>query len=463
MKKLIILLSTLFFLLGVSKTFGQSNHLVIVLDASLSTSNNRTFYHSQSLAIEVIKLLQTEDVASIFSFDARTIKRIDKSDEIEKIVSSLNSIKPFGIWTNTALMLKEVTEFIEKQNSVRLFIFSDGKDDQPSNSIISRFNQYDGKDSHVFYLYYLNDDELQRKLVTDAFPNTISKKISTQVNPSSLARELVDYYVPRITMNFDGFFDDEVDSGKGVLNLNILANKALAGKDVLVNIGFPENLFKNFSAQGIRTSLTEGNNSLSFPYFIPYQFNGQSFDVKFTAALADDPLNPIVSKDVKLKVLELFFFEKMYLLPSFYIPISIVLLIILFIIYRIIRYQLFIPFIEMSYWFAGKNKDEDESSPNKNKMDFGVLENGKYKISSKADSFLVLPELSTYNELILIKKGKKFKTKLLIKSETLRNIIGVDGVRIKKKVIKNNTSFKLGDYIFSFRVNLDRGKKIKIS
>ena len=130
------------------------------------------------------------------------------------------------------------------------------------------------------------------------------------------------------------------------------------------------------------------------------------------------------------------------------------LAIVVFVLYRIIRYQLFKPLIELTYWYDSSGLVETSGKTEKSKIELSSLQSGRYSISAKSDAFLVLPNLSSYDELVLIKKGKKFSTKVRIHPSSLRNLEGLGGGNIKRRRISNGTAFKLGRYTLSFRTNL---------
>ena len=460
------LMAFLIFFFSAFSVFGQSSHFVLVLDTSLSTIRNGSFSHSKAIANEILKEANADDKISIFSFDSKVTKVTGPENiNLTKQFRDIDNIRARGLWTYTSLMLQEMVKYLNSQSSqpIKLFIFSDGIDDPPKGSFSRRIRRYNKPNSNVFYLSYSYSNSEQRELIKKAFPNVVIKRLTKEQDAKVVTENLQDYFIPRIELNFQNNFSEPIISGvDSEIQLDIKANKAAAGQEVILKAEVPVGLFKNFEKQRDRIILKENSNIINLPYTIAYSAEAKSFKLNFSLAAPQDPLDPILSQEVNIRVAALPFIEKLYKLPLFYIPALIILAILAFIIYKIIRYQLFTPFIEMTYWYSpSRDSESSDKEITKGSIEVGALDNGNYTISSKADAFLVLPNLSSYDDLVLIKKGKKFKTKLRIHSSSIRNVSTLDGGRIKTKIIKNNATMKLGNYTLSFKNNLDKGKKVK--
>ena len=68
----------------------------------------------------------------------------------------------------------------------------------------------------------------------------------------------------------------------------------------------------------INIRLEEGDNSLEIPYFIHKTEESKTYNILFSLSLAQDYSNSLLSKNVKLDVVTLTFFGKIYQLPIIY-------------------------------------------------------------------------------------------------------------------------------------------------
>ena len=452
-----IVLSFIFLFFSLNYAVAQS-HTILVLDTSRSVSDEKYFTTVKEIVKNIVASLSKQDKISLFTFDSKLTQILFKEPATsQNLTITINELKPRGSWTYTALMLKQIVNFLQVQNDevINLFIFSDGLDNPPpSESTV--FTDYQGSNSKVFYVYH-KEDQTQKNLIRTAFPNVILQKISqdegdTQEVNSAILKYLLPYTSIELQGGLNGLLPTDVES---VIVLNVIANKVVAGKEGILNVKSNYDLFNKSPNRQTRFVIQEGANNFRLPYSIKNSFQGKAANIEFQFALAEEPTKYLNEKNIKIKIAELAFLEKLYKLPLYSIPFLFVVFMLFYIFYRIIHYQLFTPIIEMSYKLQNHSKNLLDKDLGINTVNMGIVDNGKYVISSRPDAFLVLPELSNYTELTLIKKGKKFKSKLLIHKSSIRSILALDGGRVKKARIRNGSVFCLDNYIFSFKTNLD--------
>ena len=459
------------FLPALAQDSGKRKHIILVLDTSFSVSQNRMVEPIQAIVKEVLSRKKTDDVVSILTFSTRVSKRVDKSKEdAEDILKEIKNYNLLGGWTFTSAMLKKLVQEISREENKSyaqsVFILSDGLDDPPTKSStdLSRFQGV----ANIFYIRALTENANQEALIRKVFPQAnvkvvdIGKPLSVQ---KSLALLNDNFTFDGVVLQFPVDFKLIAGHKKVSFKVQILSDARLEGKRFIFKAEADNPIFKqqidekeDFDLQSstkLNIQLQEGVNSFTLPYFIAKTEAGKSYNVVFSLALAQDAANPLLSKDTRINVVKLTLFEKFYQLPVVFIVLLFIgLAIILFILYRVIRYQLFKPLVELTYWYEAARLEEPTIKTEKSRIELSNMPSGKYVISSKADAFLVLPNLSTYDELVLIKKGKKFKTRVRIHPSSLRNLEGLSGGNIRKRRIRNGTSFKLGRYTLSFRTNL---------
>ena len=450
----IISFTILFLLFYLGSVFAQS-HTVFVLDTSKSVLRSAYLETMKENIKNITRFMSEENEITLFTFDQEvnlilTKKNITQSNIYEKI----DAILAEGSWTYSELMLKEVVAFLQNEygKPVNLFIFSDGINDPPPGES-TNFGTYTNTNSSISYFYYTEQNE-QKDLILRAFPNAkIQKLTGILETDSAIITTNLNQLIPTVQIEFQEGIRGQLATGVDLnLSINITANKAASGKEALLNIIPSTNIFNQAPEPQTRFIIQEGLNNFRFPYKIKNIFQGKEAKINFILNLAETPEN--FSKwNIDIKIAPLPFLEKLYKLPLYVIPTLFLLLIFLYILYIFLRYQFFVPVIKMSYQLTSKQHKKD-IEPIVSSIDMGLLKEQTYTISSNPDAFLVLPEISKYTELILIKKGKKFKTRLLIHSRTIRNITTLDGRRMKKKKIKNGTTFQLDKYIFSFKTNL---------
>ena len=452
-----IVLSFIFLFFSLNYAVAQS-HTILVLDTSRSVSDEKYFTTVKEIVRNIVASLSKQDKVSLFTFDSKLTQILFKEPVTsQNLTITINELKPRGSWTYTALMLKQIVNFLQVQNDevINLFIFSDGLDNPPpSKSTV--FTDYQGSNSKVFYVYR-KEDQKQKNLIRTAFPNVILQKLSqddgdTQEVSSAILKYLLPYTSIELQGGLNGLLPTDIES---VIVLNVIANKVVAGKEGILNVKSNYDLFNKSPNRQTRFVIQEGANNFRLPYSIKNSFQGKAANIEFQFALAEEPTKYLNEKNIKIKIAELAFLEKLYKLPLYSIPFLFVVFMLFYIFYRIIHYQLFTPMIEMSYKLQNHNKNLLDKDLGINTVNMGIVDNGKYVISSRPDAFLVLPELSNYTELTLIKKGKKFKSKLLIHKSSIRSILALDGGRVKKARIRNGSVFCLDNYIFSFKTNLD--------
>ncbi len=462
------------FLPALAQSLGKSKHIILVLDTSLSVFQNNISTSMQEIVKEVLSRKKADDIVTIITFSTGVTKRVDRSQEdVEDLLKKTANYRPVGNWTFTAAMLQKlVQEASRKENKSyvqNIFILSDGLDDPPTRININ-LDRFQGK-ARVFYIRSLKDDTTQEELIRQVFPQVSIKTIDV-LNPDNILQNLAllddDFTLKGVSLQFPIDFKLIAGGKKESFKVRILANSRLASKKFIFKAETDSSIFKqqttgkqkkqNFRLQNSTKTdirLEEGDNSLEIPYFVSKPEEGKTYNILFSLALAQDPSNPLLSKNVKLNVVILTFFEKFYQLPIIYFVLLFIgLAIVVFVLYRIIRYQLFKPLIELTYWYDSSGLVETSGKTEKSKIELSSLQSGRYSISAKSDAFLVLPNLSSYDELVLIKKGKKFSTKVRIHPSSLRNLEGLGGGNIKRRRISNGTAFKLGRYTLSFRTNL---------
>jgi hypothetical protein len=450
-----IMLSLLLGVISLGHLAAQS-HSVFVLDTSISVLQANYFGAMKQNIKDIASGLHEEDQISLFRFDTDVeqilSKEVINQESFEAIIDQLEAQ---GQWTYTELMLKEVVDFLQNEygRSVNLFIFSDGINDPPPNQSVS-FGSYTNSDSNLRYYYNL-DRGGQKNFIEQAFPDIISQKITDdrEQNLVYITSEL-DAIVPNIEIEVQENSRGLLFSGVAAeFSLNVIANKAVEGKEGILDIAAGDSLFKKAPERQIRFILQEGVNNFRLPYEIKNTFQGRESKMSYTVSLAENPEKKLSRKDVLIEVASLPLLERFYKLPLYGIPAVFFIIILLYVLYRALRYYFFIPVIQISYQLVNKKNPEEKGAVNT--LDMGVLETGSYSISSQPNAFLVLPELSRYSNLILIKKGKKFKTKLLVHKKSLHSLTSLQSKRIKRRKIRNGTTFQLENYIFSFKTNLD--------
>ncbi len=459
------------FLPALAQNSGKPKHIILLLDTSGSVAENQMVEPIQAIAKEVLSRKKADDIVSILTFSTRVLKRVDRSQEdIEGLFEKVKSYRSSGGWTFTAAMLKKLVQEISREESYarHIFILSDGLDDPPTKTPID-LDRFQGA-ARVFYIRALTENTAQETLIKQVFPQ-VSVKIVDINNPLIVQKSLAllddDFTLKGVALQLPLDFKFIADRKNESFKVQISANDRLAGKKFVFKAEADNPIFKqqidekkkkNFqleSSAKFNVQLQEGANSFVVPYFIPETEAGKIYDVVFSLALPQDAGSPLFSKDIQVNVIALTFFEKFAQLPIVYFVLLFIgLAIVIFILYRCIRYQLFKPLIELTYWYDNSRLEESTGKTEKSKMELSNLLPGKYVISARPDAFLVLPNLSTYDELILIKKGKKFKTRVRIHTSSLRNLEGLGGGNIRKKRIRNGTAFKLGRYMLSFRTNL---------
>ena len=448
--------------------FAQEKY-VFVLDTSRSVTSRQIYSSFKEIIGEIINSTKENDQITFFTFDSDVIKKAEKENK-SNVIPLFENINPTGLWTYTSLMLKEVVDYLnENYQPTQVFLLSDGIDDPPPNLAGEKqntsFANYENSESNIFYIYY-RENQTQKSLINKAFPNVISRQIRTGIESNQeIAISILDYFKPRTEIDINGL-ESPLATGKlQRFDLIVTANRAVIGKEALLRVKANVDLWKNFSfsrennnkEETQRFTLEKENNFNDISYIISDSFQGKESSISFQLSLVEDPTNNLVENNITISLIELPFLEKLYKLPLYSIPFLFFLVLVLYILYKFIRYQIFVPSIEMSYHHEGNKKGtENIGEPIKSSINVGGLANKKYTISSKPDAFLVLPELSSYAELILVKKGKKFKTRLLIHPSSLREISTLQGARIKKRRIKNKTTFRLENYVFSFRTNLEK-------
>ena len=380
--RLLISLCFVLFLGGFLPALAQSpekaKHIILVLDTSLSISQNNISTSMQEITKEVLSRKKTDDIVTIITFNTRASKRVDRSQEdIEYLLKKTSNYRPVGGWTFTAAMLQKlVQEASRKENKSyiqNIFILSDGLDDPPTRRNIN-LDRFQGK-ARVFYIRSLKDDTTQEELIRQVFPQVSIKTIDV-LNPASILESLTllddDFTLKGVSLQFPIDFKLIADSKKESFKVHILANSKLAGKNFIFKAETDSFIFKqpttrkqkkqNVQLQNntkINIRLEEGDNSLEIPYFIHKTEESKTYNILFSLSLAQDYSNSLLSKNVKLDVVTLTFFGKIYQLPIIYFVILfIVLSIVIFVIYRIIRYQLFKPLIELTYWYDSSKLGE---------------------------------------------------------------------------------------------------------
>ena len=180
--RLLISLCFVLFLGGFLPALAQSpekaKHIILVLDTSLSISQNNISTSMQEITKEVLSRKKTDDIVTIITFNTRASKRVDRSQEdIEYLLKKTSNYRPVGGWTFTAAMLQKlVQEASRKENKSyiqNIFILSDGLDDPPTRRNIN-LDRFQGK-ARVFYIRYLKDDTTQEELIRQVFPQVSIK------------------------------------------------------------------------------------------------------------------------------------------------------------------------------------------------------------------------------------------------------------------------------------------------
>lgn len=454
MKKFIISIFCLFFYFNYA--FAQS-HTVFVLDTSKSVLQNQYFDTMKESINEIISFLDEDNEISLFTFDEEVkkvfIKKIISENNIQ---DNISSIAAEGFWTDTRLMLKEVVEFLQNEygKPVNLYIFSDGIDDpSPNKEVLEDFEVYNNENSNIVYVYYVEqENEEQKELILEAFPQILLQRLTgSSVSDSQILITNLNELIPKAQIEFQEGIRGQLPTGvDSNLSINIIANQAASGKEALLNIIPSTNFFALYPERQTRFIIQEGINNFRFPYKIKNSFQGKTTNLNFTLSLAEAPEKSLQKRNANLQIAPLPFIERLYKLPLYAIPALFIALMLFYMIYRILYYQFFVPIIQMQYYLV---KNEEEKAV-VSSLEMGLLENIPYTISANPDAYLVLPELSKYAELVLVKKGKKFTTRLLIHSRSLRNVTTLDGKRVNKRRIKNGAAFQLDNYIFRFKTNL---------
>ena len=425
-----------------------ATHNIFVLDTSKSVTNNSSY----SIMVETIKVIASkfakDNEISFFTFDEDFNSLIDKQVvPEEKFNEILDTILVDGSWTYTSLMLSQLVNRLKNEKAVNLFIFSDGIDDPPLNQFTD-FDTYQNNESNLFYFYYRRNSNKQKKLIQSAFPDIYIKRFNA--NSQKEIESIIDEVIPRVEIEIISGLEGELKTGKkSEFIININSNKVAEGKEALLYVGVDKNIFNITPKIQNRFYLQEGINNFVFPYQIKNSFQNEAIKLLINVSLAESPEYSLDSKNIAIKIAELPFYEKLYKLPIYAIPLLIIFLFILFIIYRFVCYLLFVPVVRMSYRLI-----KDDETLMVNTVDLGTLKSGNYHISSSPDAFLVLPELSDFSVLSLVKKGKKYQTRVLIHRHSLRNISDENGRIIRKRGIKNGTNFYLENYHFTFQTNI---------
>ena len=443
LKKIII-----FYLLllgSINSTWAVQN--IFVLDTSRSVINNTSYNIMVETIRAIINKFESDSEISLFTFDEEFDALIDRQVvSKERFNEVLDGIVVDGAWTYTSLMLSELVNRLQNEETLNLFIFSDGIDDPPSNQF-TNFDTYQNDNNNIFYFYYTDNPSRQRELIKSAFPNVLTRQLSSNLSEDI---DSVNEIIPRAELEIVAGIEGEIVVGvEKKLIINVNANKIISGKEAILYVGADKNIFNLAPTIQNRFNLQDGINNFSFPYQIKNSFQNKTAKLFINVSLAESPEDSLDSKDITVKIAQLPFHQKLYKLPIYAIPLLIILIFILFILYRYIRYLFFIPVIKMSYQLV---KGEEGSAINT--VDLGKLKSGTYNISSGPDAFLVLPSLPNFVILSLIKKGKKYQTKIFIHRQSLRSLTDNRGRMLKKKQIKNGTSFYLEDYHFTFQTNI---------
>ena len=180
------------FLSAFAQSLGKPKHIVIVIDTSLSVSQNETIASTRAIIKEVLVRKKESDIVTILTFNTRVLNRVDRSQEnVEYLLKKVENYHPVGGWTFTALMLQKLVQEISKQENQSyaqsIFILSDGLDDPPTKRIVN-LNKFLGK-ARVFYFRSLKEDTTQEELIRQVFPQISVKTIDTS-NPLGIQQSL---------------------------------------------------------------------------------------------------------------------------------------------------------------------------------------------------------------------------------------------------------------------------------
>ena len=97
--RLLISLCFVLFLGGFLPALAQSpekaKHIILVLDTSLSISQNNISTSMQEITKEVLSRKKTDDIVTIITFNTRASKRVDRSQEdIEYLLKKTSNHRP---------------------------------------------------------------------------------------------------------------------------------------------------------------------------------------------------------------------------------------------------------------------------------------------------------------------------------------------------------------------------------
>ena len=435
--------------------FASTNHIlanqktIFVLDTSQSVVSNTSINIMSETIKKIADEIGYQTEISFFTFDSE-FQQILNNVIISKdeFYQKIDKIKADGVWTYSSLMLKELVNFLQTQGDVNVFIFSDGLDDPPPGKTTD-FDSYEDTNSNIFYFYYTSISQKQKNLVREAFPQVVMEQMSSNLSQDIVT--ILDEIIPIAEIEIVDGITNSIQTGiPKELVININANSAIEGKEALLYIESDKKIFRIAPSIQTRFILQKGLKNFRFPYQLKNSYQGENANIFITLSLAESPEDRLDSKNIDIQIAELPFIKKLYKLPLYAIPFFILLTILLYIIYCYMRYLFFIPVIKMSYRLIN-NKNKGESIVNS--LDLGTLENETYTISANPNAYLVLPELPRYSDLMLIKKGKKYKTRLFIHKSSLRSLYDLKGKIIRKRMIKNGTVFQMDNYIFSFKTN----------
>ena len=147
------------------------------------------------------------------------------------------------------------------------------------------------------------------------FPQVSIKTIDV-LNPDNILQNLAllddDFTLKGVSLQFPIDFKLIAGGKKESFKVRILANSRLASKKFIFKAETDSSIFKQQTTgkqkkQNLRLQsstktdirLEEGDNSLEIPYFVSKPEEGKTYNILFSLALAQDPSNPLLSKNVK--------------------------------------------------------------------------------------------------------------------------------------------------------------------